>query len=72
MDEEMKKTKDQEAEQKAKQTSEMHKKLAERHASAFEEWLNEHKDATKEEAHERLVETIEAAIMFGLMTVIMM
>lgn len=63
--------KDQEAKQKAEMANEMHKKLAEQHASAFEAWLKDHQDATKDEAHERLVETIEAAIMFGLMTIMM-
>ena len=59
---------DKEAEQKAKMASDMHHRLAEQHASAFEAWLNEHRDATKEEAHERLVQTIEMSIMFSVMT----
>ena len=64
--------KDQEVEQKAKMANEMHKKLAEQHASAFEDWLKDHQDATKDEAHERLVQTIEAAIMFSMMTLMML
>lgn len=63
---------EQESEQKARMASEMHKRLAEQHASAFEAWLKDHQDATTDEAHKRLVETIEAAIMFGLMSLMMM
>lgn len=59
---------EQEAEKKAKQLQEMHHRLAESHASAFEAWLNENKDATKEQAHERLTQTIEMAIMFSMMS----
>ena len=64
--------KEKEQEQKAKKMQEMHKSLAEQHASAFETWLNENKDATKEQAHERLVETIEAAIMFSMMSLMLL
>lgn len=71
MDEENKIT-DKEAEQKAEVSLELHKRVAEQHASAFESWLNEHKDATKEEAHERLVKTIETATMFNMMTLLML
>ena len=63
---------EEEAEKKAEMSMEMHKRVADQHASAFEAWLNEHKDATKEEAHERLVKTIEAATMFNLMTLLML
>ena len=59
---------EQEAEQKAKMVQEMHHKLAESHASAFEEWLKDNQDATVNEAHERLVQTIEMAIMFSMMS----
>lgn len=63
---------DKEAEQKAKLAQEMHHRLAEQHAGAFEAWLKEHQDATKEEAHERLVQTIEMSIMLGMMSLMMM
>ncbi len=62
---------EQEAEQKAKKANEMHHRLADQHASAFEAWLNEHRDATKEEAHERLVQTIEMSIMLSMMSLMM-
>ena len=59
---------DKEAEQKAEKLQGLHHNLAESHASAFEAWLNENRDATKEEAHERLTRTIEMAIMLGMMS----
>ena len=61
-----------EAELKAGMAQEMHHKLAEQHASAFEAWLKEHQDATKEEAHERLVRTIEMSIMLSMMSIMML
>lgn len=63
---------DKEAEQKVDKINKIHHDLAESHASAFEAWLNEHKDATKEEAHERLVHTIEVSIMFSMMSLMML
>lgn len=59
---------EQETEQKAKMVQGMHHRLAEQHVSAFEAWLNEHRDATKEEAHERLVQTIEMSVMISMMS----
>lgn len=63
---------EQESEQKAEMVNEMHKRLAEQHASAFEAWLKDHQDATKDEAHERLVQTIESAIMLSMMSLMML
>ena len=54
-------------EEKAEKMDQLSKRLAERHASAFEAWLKEHQDSTKDEAHERLVKTIEAAMMLHIM-----
>lgn len=65
MDEEKKMT-EEEAGQKAKEMDQLGKRIAEQHASAFEAWLKEHQDATKDEAHERLAKTIEAAMMTQL------
>lgn len=67
MDDEEKKLTEEEASQKAKEMDQLSKRLAEQHASAFESWLNDNRDATKEEAHERLTKTIEAALMMHLM-----
>lgn len=58
---------EQESEQKAEAINQLEKRLAEQHASAFEDWLKDHKDATKDEAHERLVKTIESAMMLHIM-----
>jgi len=58
---------DKETEQKAERMNQLSKKLAEQHASAFEDWLKEHQDSTKDEAHERLVKTIEAAMVLYVM-----
>ncbi len=59
---------EQEAEQKAEKLQSSYHNLAEAHASAFEEWLNKNRDATKEQAHERLARIIETAIILGMMS----
>lgn len=59
-------------EQKANKLSDMHKHIAEQHAGAFEAWLKDHQDSTKDEAHERLVHTIESAIMLSMMSLMML
>lgn len=58
---------DKETEQKAERMDKLAKRIAEQHASAFEAWLKEHQDSTKDEAHERLAKTIEAAMVLHLM-----
>ena len=66
-EEKMNEMTDEEATKKAEKMEELSKRIAEQHASAFEAWLNENRSATKEEAHERLTKTIEAALMMHLM-----
>lgn len=59
---------EEEATQKAEKLQQMHHNIAESHAAAFEAWLKEHQDVTKDEAHERLVKTIEIAVMLSMMS----
>ena len=63
----MSEEKEQEIKEKSKQMDRLSKRIAKQHASAFEAWLNEHQNATKEEAREKLSKTIEAAMMLHLM-----
>ncbi|SEP83489.1 hypothetical protein SAMN04487977_101563 [Treponema bryantii] len=54
--------------EKAEHMSEMITKFAEVSAKTFEKWANENKEAPLEEAHKRLVRTIEGAIMMSQVT----
>ncbi len=58
---------DKEAESKAEKMSEMMKKFADISAKTFEDWLKNHQDASKEEAHEQLVSCIVSASMMNTM-----
>lgn len=56
-----------EAIDKAKKMSDLTTKLAESAANSFEEWLANNQNATKEDAHKRLVRTIDGNAMMVLL-----
>lgn len=58
---------DKEAEIKVQKMQEMTRRFADVMARHFEDWLNEHQSASKEEAHKQLVDTIESCTMMNTM-----
>ena len=61
-----------EAEKTSKEIVDIFDKTANICAESFEKWCREHKESTKEEAHERLVKEVRGAIVTANLLAMMM